>query len=310
MLPPASILERRFGILKKYVKPVIVDIEVTNCCNAHCMMCPRDRLIRNKGQMKEETFITLVERCQQYEDLEGMILSGFGEPLLDEQIFEFITYAKRRLSQPITLNTNGSLLDKETGERLYDAGLDNVHISFMGSDRDTYAKIMRGLDFDHSLKNIESFVNAFQGKINISIVSILSRVNNDRNRISEFWLKRGIRNVIFWESHNRGGYLNDDSVHARRKIFSPKVCEIILFINSITWEGQVISCCHDINGINVLGNIVTHSFDEIAEIKREQLRSNTWFPLCQDCDDLFRYNASTDLSVVDFFRSVLNQVSV
>ena len=55
----------RFILLKKRESfPRLLSIELTNACNANCIMCPRSKLTRKTAQMDFELFKKIIDNCQ------------------------------------------------------------------------------------------------------------------------------------------------------------------------------------------------------------------------------------------------------
>jgi molybdenum cofactor biosynthesis enzyme MoaA len=60
-----------------------VRYEVTDLCNASCIMCPRDKHDRAHGIMDLDLFKKSINEVT-YLGAERIVLTGFGEPLLDK----------------------------------------------------------------------------------------------------------------------------------------------------------------------------------------------------------------------------------
>ena len=78
----------------------VVDMEVTNRCNAKCHFCPRDRT-PHQGLMAPEVFEQGLAQATLYRDTvlasddEMMVsLCGLGEPLLNKHVFDYVRQAR------------------------------------------------------------------------------------------------------------------------------------------------------------------------------------------------------------------------
>ena len=101
-----------------------VRYEVTDHCNAECIMCPRElhKLGRPHGIMDLEQYMKSIDEvvllgCKQ------VVLTGFGEPLVDKTLEKKISYAKSKGLRTYII-TNASLLNKPRAKSLINAGLD------------------------------------------------------------------------------------------------------------------------------------------------------------------------------------------
>jgi hypothetical protein len=138
--------------------PSQILIENTNCCNAQCVMCPRDTLTRKRGFMEFALFEKIMTELSGARRKPVVHLHGFGEPLLDPLLPERIRLAKACGIKQTYIVTNASLLFPETARSLIDAGLDAMKISFYGTDEASYNATMRQLDFKVALQNIKDFM--------------------------------------------------------------------------------------------------------------------------------------------------------
>ena len=139
--------------------PRELQVEVTGACNLACKMCLvryRPKLGRRSGAMCFHTFKALVDALP---DLEKLTLQGLGEPLLAPDIFEMIEYAAGRGIR-LGFNTNGTLLTRETSERLVRAGIDWLHVSLDAATAETYEAIRDGSDFARVRDNVAGLVEA------------------------------------------------------------------------------------------------------------------------------------------------------
>ena len=141
--------------------PTELQVEVTGACNLACKMCLvryRPKLGRRSGAMCFHTFKELVDALP---DLENVTLQGLGEPLLAPDVFTMIEYATARGIR-IGFNTNGTLLTRETAERLVSGGLDWLHVSLDGATAQTYESIRDGASYDVVRANVTGLVEVMR----------------------------------------------------------------------------------------------------------------------------------------------------
>jgi hypothetical protein len=51
----------------------------------------------------------------------------------------------------------------------------------------------------------------------------------------------------------------------------------------------VLACCHDLAGEGKVGDLVNEDLDVILERKRRIVREGVRFPMCKDCNDMYRF---------------------
>ena len=89
-----------------------VEFEVTNKCNADCIMCPNSIMERPIVKMDMDLFKRIVDEfAAENLPLIKFVFAGIGEPTLDPLLPEKIRYLKEKIpAVPVQLTTNASLL--------------------------------------------------------------------------------------------------------------------------------------------------------------------------------------------------------
>src|SRR3954470_19328708 len=99
----------RLALKRRTDLPREVQLEVTNRCNLDCDMCPRLTLLKvPEVDMSRETFDAVLGRL---DAPESITLTGWGEPLMHPQLFDFVAEINRRFEGcDVSITTNGHLL--------------------------------------------------------------------------------------------------------------------------------------------------------------------------------------------------------
>ncbi|MFL0197222.1 putative heme d1 biosynthesis radical SAM protein NirJ1 [Clostridium sp. WILCCON 0269] len=109
--------------------PVVV-WNCTNTCNLKCKHCYADSKNRKfEGELDSREAKYLIDDLAKLK-VPVLLISG-GEPLMRDDLFELISYAKNYNIRS-TLSTNGTLIDKKTAEDLKRNGVSYVGISLDG----------------------------------------------------------------------------------------------------------------------------------------------------------------------------------
>lgn len=280
--------------------PSVLLIENTNCCNARCVMCPRDTLTRKRGFMEFGLFEKIMNELAGARRKPVVHLHGFGEPLLDPLLSERIRLAKARGIEHTYIVTNGSLLFPETSRKIIDAGLDRMKISFYGTDEESYNATMRGLGFTVSLQNIKDFMKIRKELKKTTPKLILQYLPQDANgaKIKEF--------QSLWRSlpdKEAGDCLNISSLDnfgggKSYNIVGEKIVSVCFYpwtAMSVLWDGGAVTCCVDYNGVQGIGDLNCQSIAEIwngpvlSAIRRNFGKLDySGFPTCRNCDWVHR----------------------
>jgi len=276
--------------------PGVILIENTNCCNAQCVMCPRETLTRKRGFMEFGLFEKIMKELSKASRKPVVHLHGFGEPLLDESLPERIRLAKSCGIKHTYIVTNASLLFPEAARKIIHAGLDAMKISFYGTDEETYHATMRGLDFRAALNNIRGFVRIRKELKKTTPRLILQYLSQESNggKTGEFqslWRpvldKRSGDCLNLSSADNFGGGRAYNRVGER--ILS--VCFYPWSALAVLCDGRAVTCCLDYNGLQGVGDL---NFQRVTEIWNGPVLSAirrsfgkldyTGFPTCLRCD--------------------------
>ncbi|MFC1679665.1 radical SAM/SPASM domain-containing protein [Elusimicrobiota bacterium] len=275
--------------------PAKVWIENTNHCNAKCAMCPRETHDRKQGIMDFSLFEKIVsETARHAAAVERVHLHNFGEPLVDKRLVDRIRFAKESGIRHVYFVTNGALLNDGVAKGIIEAGLDEMKISFYGTDRDTYNKTMVGLDFEKTLANVRRFfeIRGELGRRNPKVVVQYLPQETNRSRVKEFEAlvaplldpSRGDSFYIF-ELHNYGGGRD----YVKLGAFT-RICPFPWSTIVILHDGRVVMCSPDYNGLNVVGDVREQTIAEVwngeryrrarAAFRRLDYRD---YPACAEC---------------------------
>jgi len=280
--------------------PPEVWIENTNICNARCLMCPRDKHTRPQGVMPLPLFEKIVaEIAARGDAVRRVHLHNFGEPLVDKDLAQRVRLAKEKGLRHVYFVTNASLLTEPLAKGLIAAGLDEMKISFYGTDAETYNRTMVGLDFEKTMANVRAFFRlrkeAGTAKPRV-VIQYLPQASN-AGRVSEFaaifdgLIDRSLGDSTnVFSLHNFGG--GRSPREAARVVCT--VCDYPWRTMVILHDGRVVPCCLDYDGKLVVGDVNRQTLAEVwngpdytalrADFKRLDYRPH---PVCLGCDRIF-----------------------
>lgn len=273
-----------------------VRYEVTDHCNAMCIMCPRDKHeeARPHGIMDLQKYKRSIDEVVAL-GAKKIVLTGFGEPLIDRTLEQKIVYAKSKELNTYII-TNASLLSRARAQSLIEAGLDEMRVSFYGMRPETYNVVMERLDHTVTTNNLLGFLDerARRGlkkpKMELSYL-VMKENEADVDAFRAFWEPRADA-IEMWKPHNFGDGRNyrkrHQSIEMKMSCGRPENGPL-----QIQWNGEVIPCCYDYNNQIILGNAFETPVLEI--LNGEKYRLLRWahrtkrfelFPYCNQCDQL------------------------
>jgi len=139
--------------------PIHLDIETSALCNMDCPMCftTTDEYKRkvDKGLMDFSLFKKIIDEAVRYK-IYSIRISHRGEPFINPQVVDFISYAKRAGVKEVSSLSNILALTPELFEKSMEAGLDWLTVSFDGLGK-TYETIRKPAVFEESVRKIKEY---------------------------------------------------------------------------------------------------------------------------------------------------------
>ena len=276
-----------------------VRYEVTDHCNAECIMCPRDlhKFGRPHGVMRLDKYKKSLDEVVEL-GCKQIVLTGFGEPLVDKTLEKKVAYAKSKGLRTYII-CNASLLTKKRATGLIQAGLDELRVSFYGMGKESYEKVMVGLNFDVTMRNLLGFLQlreelqSKKPRLELNWL-VLEENEADTEAFQEYWEPKADA-IEIWKPHNFGdgrSYRERfEDVALKNTCGRPENGPL-----QIQWDGEVIPCCYDYNNKIVLGNAFEQPVLEILNSQKFGLlrfahreKKFPLFPFCNQCDQLLEH---------------------
>ena len=255
--------------------PKTIQIETFSGCNAACIFCDwkinKEKVPR--GKMSDELFRKIIDECALHS---VQRISPFltNEPLLDKTLEDKLIYTREKIPRiRLVLNTNGSLLSEKRVRSLVDSQtLDTIYISFQGITKDAYEKSMVGLDFDHTLSNVNFLIDYLREKNlkrpKVRITMVKTKLIEDQIPAAlSYWEDRGV-DATYTVFQNRAGTVDEARDLATARLKKYVNCERPFRETGITFDGQMLLCCIDYARQTVLGDVRERSIAEIWNDER------------------------------------------
>ena len=258
--------------------PAVIRIEPASSCNLRCLHCPTGLGKSPNGIMSIELFNKiLVEIKSNVEHISTVVLYHGGEPLLNNNLFEFISKLKLAGIKKIKIVTNGKLFTETICERIVKSGLDEIEISLDGLNQDESREIRKRSDPQKIINGINDLIEQRKKlmsliKITISTTQFIEDYHTNYNEIKKapipVWLKEYKNNGVDiksnWAIQWPGGYPSDSTI-IHHPIYNtpPKNCSLLSETMTVRANGDVVVCCFDLTSLEVIGNVENHSMHEI-----------------------------------------------
>lgn len=280
--------------------PERLTLELTNCCNLKCVMCPRQSLDKMTGMMELDLYKNIIYEASKY--LPVTLVPFFrGESLLHPSFLEMIKMAKDAGLGPIQLTTNAMLLNDEISKGLINIGLDFISFSLDVLGKESYESIRIGGDYKRVINNIESFLEIKERKhSNIPEVQVSTvETELNQNKIAEFvdyWSKKVERVRVYPEHSSEGAFGSLKEKYNIPEFDKRLPCKKVFTDMIIYWNGDVAVCNHDWDRKEYIGNVKDAMIKEIwnsrkyNEIRQRQIKGDLYNdPTCKGCDHWIIY---------------------
>lgn len=285
--------------------PLYLDIELTNCCNITCNMCPVGAgcMKRQKGFMSDDVFHRICEDVEKY-SIQAVRFIRWGEPILHKKFLEYLERIKKTGAK-VHFNTNGMLLTDEMMREIIRLQVESVKFSFQGINALTYSEMRTGGDYEQLFDIIRKFY-LLRGEEAYPFLSVTTSVTYE----SEEEIEKFKKSIGQYCDRVDVGHTKMEHVDLERMQISPErkklyeeymkqekgvmkrmaVCPELWDKLSVNWDGSVSACCRDYDNVMLVGNIMEEDIGTLFYNEREQLYRNLvcanqfdGLPLCRDC---------------------------
>lgn len=299
--------------IKKYAKymsaPHRMDLLISSMdkngewsCNQKCINCyAAGQVMSKEKELSTDEWKKIIDKLK-VARIPQITFTG-GEPTLRDDLADLIEYSSWFVTR---LNTNGQLLSSDLCEKLVDASLDAVQVTFYSYKKEIH-NLMVGVDgFD---KTCDGIKNAVKAGLLVSINTPLGELNSDyvntikyayekfgiryfttsgliltgnatknasiKNRLSGDELKKILKDALDYCRENdlelkftSPGWIDDEFLKNNK--LNPPICGASISNMAISPSGEVIPCQSYLDG-TTFGNLLNKSFNSIwksSELKK------------------------------------------
>lgn len=264
-----------------------VDLELTNQCENRCALCPRGSLRRKVGRIEPEAFSRLSDLLLPQGGL--LSFSGMGDPLSHPGVYDFCREHRGKGGAVAIVVHPASLRDANACRLLVEARPNTVTVSFPSARPEIFERLCPSISFEEALSIARGLIRRARGRVGVQIAGIRTLINRDETETYlAFWRAEGARAEMH-DCHGRGGNLPASELYpGAPPARDGRPCSLIAFHSFITWEGDILACCHDLTGETRLGNSLRDGLGEAARRKASLAGRPMPFELCLRCDEPLR----------------------
>jgi radical SAM protein with 4Fe4S-binding SPASM domain len=291
--------------------PVSVSVEPTTSCNLRCPECPSGlrSFSRPTGMLQNNFFRDTIDQLSK--DLLYLIFYFQGEPYLNPEFLDMVTYAVRKGIYTAT-STNAHYLSDHNAKKTVESGLDRLIISIDGTSQDVYEQYRVGGKLEKVLegaRNIVRWKKKLNSKTPFVFFQFLVVKPNEHQieNVKQLAKEIGVDGVRL-KTAQVNDYVNDpnnliptigkfsrykknEGGQYRFKNALNNHCWRLWHATVITWDGLVVPCCFDKDARHRLGDLKTRSFKEIwhnknyHDFRRRLLKGRGNIDICANCSE-------------------------
>ncbi len=255
-------------------KPSRIAIELTNRCNLNCPFClvgmqkeqsavAHDDLNRPFGTMEMSLVDKIIIEAKQF-GIRDVMLTFQGEPLLHKQFVDVIRTSKK-FGLKSHVFTNGLLLNPDLSRQIVREGLDSMRFSVDGISEKTYQLNRVGGRFEKVYQNMVEMVRIVrEEKSKIELMWQFIALSNNEHEIEDAKkMAKQIGIPIYIKTFAESMPELAPSNPKYRRRLQVKPCTDIYQAVYVYWNGDVVPCCYDVEGKEIMGNIAENTLKEI-----------------------------------------------
>ncbi|HPL95301.1 MAG TPA: radical SAM protein [bacterium] len=159
-----------------FIQPTFLSLIITMKCNFRCQSCTIWQKEAN-AELEEKDWLNIINKLNHELPAKTFVEINGGEPLIRKNLVLKIIRELKKHFETVTLNTNGLLINEEMVEKLKNAGIDNIKLSFYSLSPETH-NYLRGysLAYEQAKKAIE-IINQKQVELEIGLLITAQNIN-------------------------------------------------------------------------------------------------------------------------------------
>jgi hypothetical protein len=279
LLDPQVDLSTSRKLFSEFVR--MVEIENHSYCNRTCWFCPNARLDRRSSNilMQDSVYEKILSNLESIGYSQTFAWSRYHEPLAHDSIYDRIALARRRLPRAhLLVISNGDYLNRDTLQKLEDAGLDRMMLDLYlpdGQERDA--------------AEIRSALEKFRSRTGLA----LSPIGDYDSRClgSKISITMGIPLYSAANMSSRGGLVKIDGLENFQRT---AVCFNPVHSVTVDYNGKCVLCCqvrsdspqHQVATFGDLtqpGYGLFHFYRDLSRARRGLLSPGPKLGVCKTC---------------------------
>ena len=220
-----------------------------------------DLMERGFGYMDFDLYEKVIHDAVDF-GIERALLCFQGEPLMYKRFPDMVKVAKSK-GLYTQVFTNGILLNEDMAERIVESGLNFMRFSVDGASEETYQQNRVGGKFERILRNMKMMIQKTNGTGPQLEWQFIVQRNNEHELETAKQMADQLGIPFMAKTL---GVTDPDRAPLNplyRRNLQPKPCQDIYRAIYVLWNGDVVPCCYDPEGKEVMGNLKGSSLMDV-----------------------------------------------
>lgn len=253
------------------------------------------------GNMSFSGFKSLVEKIKEFSGRAEISLSAFGEPLLHQEFFSFISEILKYQNLSVLIETDGTLLAESLAQKI--SGLPGAKqridwiVLIDAMDKKLYSEIHRcnENDFEKALLSVQILEKYFPGRVYPQLVRMKAN-ENELEAFYRFWRSPDSpsHGKFIIQKYNSFCSLLPEEKPADLSPLERNPCWKLRRDMTVLCDGSVPECINQFwQKDKVLGNVFEENLEKIWEKFDGNLKNQIdkkYLGLCKACDEHYTFN--------------------
>jgi hypothetical protein len=252
---------------------------------------PGKRLAIQREPMKLETLKRLLEELREWDDIR-LVFGGVGDPLLHENVIQFIAAARSAGISAIAIETDFVGVPESRVTALAESAVDIVSVYLPAANVATYRAVMNVDAMAEAMNNMRLFLQRRQTRGNGVPLLVPTFVKCRQNQAEmEGWYDHWLRTIhcaVVTGPSDFSGLIEDVSP---AEMGGPRrrPCASLWRRLMVLSDGRVVSCEQDVTARQVMGTTLAEAQKNAAAMRRDHL-AGQWLkhPACAACKQWHR----------------------
>ena len=261
---------------KHFNYPKFFEIQTASYCNGGCAICPHREVsgVIPSGIMDQGLFEKIIGQISKKNCWGTRIIPYLNnEPFLDKFFIDRVEYINKKCpTAEVEISTNLSVLDDKNQKELSRCLIKELRLSIFGFTKKSYEKVMTGLSWKNTKKNLDCLLVNKELRSQIGQISLVMidypGISAEDVSSAERYCRDNFIKFELWGFLDRGGNISSYSNEIKKNRIHGCGQNRVSNRLHILFDGRVVICSMDWRQEYILGDLSKQTIEEVWESKK------------------------------------------